>query len=248
MTPRTRACFLPLAAASAVLFALPLQIRAESFLLDFGAAATTTINGPSPDDPLNFWNNITDVIGTNSAGQLLNLVTTTNAASDIDFLMVARFNGSNTNGTLASTLFPMDATRDSLFGNSETFGGLTDILPVFKFAALDPVKTYDFTFYASRGGVADNRETLYTVTGISTNSAVLNVANNIDTTVSLSGISPSPSGEITISLSRGPNNNNANHFTYMGVLRMDAVPEPGVGVILLLGVVGLFSRRRLQLV
>ena len=103
-------------------------VQAQTFLLDFGAAANnfTTTTGPSPDDPVNFWNNVPEAIGASpTLGGLFDLVTKTNEVSDIDLLMLSRFNGSNLNGTQASSLYPIDATRDSLFGNTEVFGGQT---------------------------------------------------------------------------------------------------------------------------
>jgi hypothetical protein len=228
--------------AAAVLSGATVTASAQTFLLDFGAAATQMDPG---DDPTSTWNNVPDSIATNSAGQVLDLLTTTNTPSDVDLFMVARFNGSNTNGTLASLQYPSDATRDSLFGNTELFGGLTNIFPEFRLTALDPLLTYNFTFYASRTGVGDNRETEYTVTGASSGVVYLNVANNIDNQVTLFGITPTIDGEINIRLTPGPNNTNSNHFTYLGVLRMDAVPEPSCALILASGatLLGLVRRR-----
>jgi hypothetical protein len=134
---------------------------------------------------------------------------------------VSRFHGANENGTLASPLFPTDATRDSLYGNTEVWNGLTNITPIFKLTGLDPALVYQFTFYASRIGATDNRETGYTVTGLSSAFAVLDAANNVTNTTVVSGIRPSASGEITISLTPTANNNNLNHFTYLGVMKME---------------------------
>jgi hypothetical protein len=59
----------------------------------------------------------------------------------------------------------VNATRDSLFGNTEVFNNLSNIFPQFKLTNLDSTKAYNFTFYASRTGVGDVRETGDTVTG-----------------------------------------------------------------------------------
>jgi hypothetical protein len=235
---------LPLACMALVFSAaISASAATQTFLLDFGAAPTPMDPG---DDPAFTWNNVPDSIATNNAGQVLNLLTVENAATDVDLLMIARFNGSNTNGTLASSLYPTDATRDSLFGNTELFGTLSNVFPEFKLTSLDPLLTYDFTFYASRTGVGDNRETQYTVTGASSGIVFLNVANNIDNQVTLFGMVPDAFGEINIRLTPGPNNNNSNHFTYLGVLKIDAIPEPS-SVLLLLGgmtFMGLKRKRR----
>lgn len=201
------------------------QTGLQSFLLDFGAASTPTTNGPAPGDPLNQWNNVTEAVGTSATGQLSNLVTTLSVVTDIGLEMINRFNSANENGTASSATFPAYATRDSLFGNTETFNSLSNIFPSFKFTNLNPLRTYSFTFYASRAGVADNRETGYTVTGLNSGFAALNAANNADATILVAGITPDVSGAITISLAPTASNSSPNHFTYLGALRMDAVPE-----------------------
>ncbi|HPM84029.1 MAG TPA: GDSL-type esterase/lipase family protein [Candidatus Anammoximicrobium sp.] len=200
------------------------EIRAQVILVDFGSAATPTTTGPSPDDPANAWNNVTDAIGTAVGAQLRNLVTTENVATSVSLVILNRFGGANTNGTLASPLFPADATRDSLFGNTETFNGLANVFPSFKLTGLDPMRTYDFTFYASRLGVTDNRETGYTVTGFNSGFIALNAAANVDKSVTLTDMVPTAAGEITISLAPTAANNNANHFTYLGVLKIEPTP------------------------
>jgi hypothetical protein len=201
------------------------QTGVQTFLFDFGAAAAITTNGAAPADPENHWNNITEIIGTSGSGQLSNLVTTWGASADIGLAMISRFNGANQNGTLASTVFPPNATRDSLFGNTEPFGGQSNLFPSFKLTRLNPARTYTFTFYASRLGVTDNRETGYTVVGQNSGWAVLDASNNQDATVMVPAIIPDALGEITISLAPTTNNNSPNHFTYLGAMRVDAVPQ-----------------------
>jgi hypothetical protein len=200
------------------------QGLAQTFLIDFGAAALTTEHGPAPDDPVYYWNNVTDAIGSSSTAQLPNLVTTLNATSVVNFVMVSRFNGANEVGTLEPTLFPTDATRDSLYGNTELWGTLENIFPSFKLTGLDSQTVYDLTFYASRTQVTDNRETGYTIVGATTEFAAFDPANNVAGFVTVSNLVPSAAGEITISLAPTANNNNGNHFTYIGVLKIDAIP------------------------
>jgi len=200
------------------------EIRPQAILLDFGASATPTGTGPSPDDPANAWNNVTDSIGAAVGAQVRNLVTTENAPTGISLVILSRFNGANTNGTLASTQFPADATRDSLFGNTETFSGLANVFPSFKLTGLDPSLTYDFTFYASRTGVTDNRETGYTATGFNSGFVALNASGNVDKSATLTDMVPTAAGEITISLAPTASNNNANHFTYLGVMKLEPSP------------------------
>ncbi len=188
-------------------------------LVDFGADGTPTDVGNTQPSP--FWNNITATIGTSATAGVTNLVTTNGTASTATFQMVSRFNGANANGATTATVFPTTATQDSLFGNTEAFSGLANIKPAFKLTGLDPANVYSFTFYGSRTGVTDNRETRYTVTGTVSASADLNAANNTNNIVSVSGVRPTAAGEVTVELNPGPNNNNANHFTYLGAMRVE---------------------------
>jgi len=196
------------------------QVLPEVLLFDFGSGGT-----PTTDDPINTWNNITESVGASDSGQLLNLMTTDGRTTEIDLVMLSRFNGANQSGTLEFDRFWTDATRDSLFGNTETFSGRSDVFPSFKLTGLDPLLTYDFTFYASRMGIRDNRETGYTLTGANTGFAALDVAANIENVVTATGIEPDAAGEITISLAPTANNNNAYHFTYLGVMKVEPTPE-----------------------
>jgi hypothetical protein len=121
---------------------------------------------------------------------------------------------------MVSEIFPPNATRDSLYGNTEIFNEITNIFPRFKLTGLDPALSYNLTFYASRTGVGDNRSKLYTVEGATTATATLNVANNISNVVTVAAFAPDALGEITIGLTPAPANNNGNHFTYLGVLKV----------------------------
>lgn len=201
------------------------QAGEPSFLIDFGSSGSQTLRGPAPGDPFNSWNNVTEVIGGSDTGALSNLVTTTSAPTEVALVMLSRFNGANTDGVTASTVFPASASRDSLFGNTEMFGGVANIFPRFKLTGLNPDREYTLTFYASRNGVSDNRETSYTVTGASGGYAALNAANNVDGTAVVAGMQPDAQGTITVSLAPTTNNNNGNHFTYLGAMRIDVAPE-----------------------
>lgn len=194
-------------------------VRTPRVLIDFGAAGAPTTQGT--DDPFHHWNNVSGTIGSTDTGTLPGLVMTDGTATAFALEMVSRFNGVNENGTLTLPSYPPSATRDSLFGNTEVFSGLENITPIFKLTGLEPGTDYDLTFYASRLGVGDNRETRYTVTGATEAIADLNVANNEDQVATVTGLRPAAAGEITIALTPGPNNDNGNHFTYLGILQLD---------------------------
>jgi hypothetical protein len=204
-----------------LLILLGRSISAQTYLIDFGGANITT-RGPIPDDPNNYWNNVVVAVGTTTNGVVTNLVSSLNSTSSISLVMISRFNGNNENGAQVSSVYPVDATRDSLYGNTEPFNNLSNIFPSFKLTGLDPATKYTPTFYASRTGVSDIRETDYTVTGASSGLATLDAANNIDLSASVADISPDGAGEIRIDLTPSANNNNGNHFTYLGVLQVNS--------------------------
>ncbi len=205
-------------------------------LLDFGAGGSPTLE-QEPEAPLG-WNNVLTAVGADNAGSLPGLVSTNGTATTAGFQMVSRFNGANLNGTTASTAFPASATRDSLFGNTAAFSGLSDVLPVFKLTGLDPNYRYGFAFFASRTGVTDNRETRYTVRGASEAVVDLDAANNVDGFVATPALRPDAAGEISVALTAGPNNNNGNRFTYLGVMRVDFTPVVPPGILIDFGAVG----------
>jgi lysophospholipase L1-like esterase len=196
------------------------EVRLQVLLFDFGAGSM-----PTEDDPGNIWNNISEGVGGSDSGKLLGLITVDGRTTEIDLVMLSRFNGANQSGTVESALFPANATRDSLYGNTEAFNSLTDIFPSFKLTGLDPLLTYDFTFYASRMGARDNRETGYTITGANSGFAALNATVNTDAFATAIGIEPDAAGEITISIAPNENNNNGNHFTYLGVMKIEPTPD-----------------------
>jgi hypothetical protein len=84
-----------------------------------------------------------------------NLLRTDATSSGISLQMISRFNGANENGTQAGGPYPIDPTRDSLFGNTELFNALENITPIFKLTGLNTNAAYNLQFYASRRGVGD---------------------------------------------------------------------------------------------
>lgn len=208
-----------IAAGAATVINVPV-FEAAVLLFDFGAAATAM---EAADDPTRTWNNITTV-ATTSNGSVPTLVTAGNQPTTAGFQMLSRFNGVNSNGTTASTVFPRDATSDSMFGNTELFNGLANTTPAFKLTGLAVGQAYHFVFYASRTGTSDNRETRYTLTGATTVVTHLQVANNINAVAESPAVRPNAAGEISISLAPGANNNNSNHFTYLGVMKVSPAP------------------------
>jgi hypothetical protein len=162
------------------------------------------------------------------------------------------FTGGNPNGTStpsgdAAATFAPSAMVDNMFTHVGAFGGqATNPKGSLVLTGLDNATAYDFTFFASRMGVTDTRETMYTATGSNSAVTYLNASNNNANITSVAGIYPN-AGSITINVEAGPGNNNgATKFAYIGALRMDytAIPEPTTLGLLGLSGMGLIFRRR----
>ena len=219
---------------------LAASANATTVLIDFGGTTNTT-----PTTGGQSWNNLTSTMGAVVGTPLSNLVATTGTGTGISLSIVSRFNGNNDIGTTSGLApYPSTATGDSLFGNTGSFGAGPNIFPAFRLSGLVVGQSYDLTFFASRTGVSDNRETLYTVTGSTSGSVALNASNNVSNTVTYS-VTPNASGEILINIGPGPNNDNpTTRFTYLNVLEINTVPEPGSLALAGLGGLLLLRRKR----
>ena len=112
------------------------------------------------------------------------------------------------------------------------------------FTGLNPAQAYNFTFFGSRTGVTDNRETEYAVTGSNAGSALLNTSSNISNVAVVSGILPTGAGTIQVVVDPGPNNNNGSLFYYLGALELStSIPEPASILLLMSSVAGLLVCR-----
>ena len=138
------------------------------------------------------------------------------------------FNNINRIGTInpnPQTGFPATSTSDSFFGNVEDFGGQSQPEAQIELGRLNMDKDYKLSFFGSRMDVSDNRETQFIVSGDIVDTLFLNVSNNTDKVVTVT-LKPNTDGRITIHCSPGPNNNNSNHFYYLGAMKMTYDEEP----------------------
>ena len=195
-----------------LLSTLSVITHADTWLFDFGPASQTTASN---------YNNVTNP----GLGSVLNLVNSDNASTGLSLAISVPFNssGTNPNGTTTpapETGFMPDATRDSFFGNVVAFQGKTAPVAQLRLAGLDPAQIYDFTFFASRLGVTDNRQTEYKISGSNSKTGYLNVAGNTSETISLTDIQPATDGSVVLDLAPGPDNTNANKFFYLGAMKV----------------------------
>lgn len=241
-----------LSLAVAGLLAVTSASQAATLFFDFGDGAPTHASDPSsnynsilvaPVDP----NNLI----------ILNAIDSTGAGTGITVQAAGFYSGSNTNGTTAPTgdaaIFNVQATRDNAFGHALAFGSapLTPQATV-QFGGLDASgnTAYNFTIFASRMGVTDNRETQYDLQGANSVTTFLNASANTSEVATASGIIPNANGEITMTLMPGPNNNNGSKFYYLGALRLESanvvIPEPATCGLLMLCALAIVSRRTLR--
>ena len=163
------------------------------------------------------------------------------------------FNGRNSAGLVGTGDAAIFGAQldDSLYGNAGNFGGGVAPNPTVTFSGLDANATYDIVFSASRNNVGDTREGTYTFTGGGTPVVTLFDASNNSTRVgTASGLTADANGQLLLSMTVGPNNNNGTtRFFYLGALQITEtvnapVPEPGSFALASLGGLLMLKRRR----
>lgn len=140
----------------------------------------------------NPWNNITSFTANTV---LSNLKNNNNTASAISLTLQTNWSGTNPNGNNTgnnSGIYP-----DAVMSNS--FFIQDNIQRNILLSGLDPAKTYDFAFYASRLGVGDVRNTIFAV---GSKSVTLNASNNYSTLGKITGIKPAANGQVTININK----------------------------------------------
>jgi hypothetical protein len=204
--------------AMLVLFFSSAVAQADTWLLDFGPSTQTT----TPN-----YNNITN----NGVHSFPGLVNSTGQITNAALAITIPFNISsmNTNGTLTpapEVEFLANATRDSFYGNVVVFQNRTAPNAQLVLSGLDPALLYDFTFFASRMGVTDNRQTEYKISGVNVQTAYLNPSDNTSRVATVAGVQPTPGGTIVLDLQPGPENVNANKFYYLGAMKVVSRAPP----------------------
>ena len=164
------------------------------------------------------------------------LVLTNGYQTDVACTVLARLNAANTYGapspTGAAALFA-PAGVNSAYGNVNPFNSsYSNSHALSRFSGLRPRRRYTFTLYASRVGVSDSRETLYTLTGANSGSAALEARNNSSEVAVVADILPRPDGTVDLRLEPGPNNTSASQFYHLTALKIESVRS---GALLLIG-------------
>ena len=175
------------------------------------------------------WNNISIANAASTDGLTAALIDSNGMSTGVTLTIDDQFNTVNNGGSQspdASLPFPETASRDSFFGSSTLFQGLTEPEGGFILTGLDPSKYYSFIIFASRNNVSDNRETLYTVTGSSTFTETLNPSNNTLDTADIFDVQSNATGEITFRAEAGANNTSGPQWYYLGAIEMTISDTP----------------------
>lgn len=231
--------------AAALLVAVA-QANATTLLFDFGNTGQQTPDSgwnnviyPNPDPPP-VVDPVVDSNGNVVAGVTLEV-------TDQFFINgpPSQLGSESPSGDAAA--FPVSATDDYFFGHTGPFAGGPDAsTAAFKLTGLDQGLSYDFTFFSSRVGVGDLRETAYSVAGLNSGNGLLEAANNDSEILEIGGIFPDANGEITVSVAAGPNNSNGLQFYYVNLMQVTTIPEPASLGLVALTCVGLLSGARRQ--
>jgi hypothetical protein len=213
--------------SAAVGIATTFSVRANMLFFDFGDSTLMTSGN---------WNNLVHTNATLTPGPpIANAIDSLGNFTGISLSANGFNTGDNTAGTTtpggAAAIFASTATQDSLFGHTVVFNGQGPLpLATLSLGGLDGSGNtlYSFTFFASRTGVSDDRETQYQVVGSTSGYSLLDAANNTSNVAIVSGIVPNPDGSLLVNISPGPNNNNSSGFFYLGAMEItiSEVPEP----------------------
>lgn len=157
--------------------------------------------------------------------------------TEIAIVLSDEFNGTNTSGASSTTTIlemPSDVSKSCLWGYAlgnfdnqaqQPTGG-------FAISHLNKNLAYDFTFFGSRTGSSDNRETAYTLTGKYTHAGYLDAASNSMNTVTVKNVRPNDNGQILLTVSPGEENTNVNRFYYINALQIEGYEStPSTGTI-----------------
>lgn len=179
---------------------------------------------------VNFGNSIVSAPAWNSITPGNKMIASLKDASgnptEIAMVLSDDFNGTNTSGASSTTTIldmPSDVSKSCLWGYAlgnfdnqaqQPTGG-------FAISHLNKNLAYDFTFFGSRSGSNDNRETAYMLTGKYTHAGYLDAASNSTNTVTVKNVRPNDNGQILLTVSPGEENTNVNRFYYINAMQIE---------------------------
>ncbi len=193
--------------------------------------SNTTFN---PDPPT--WNNVLSA----SPNGTISLLDETGASTGWDFTTenMGSFNANGSDST-PSGIFPTAVTTTSL---EVLLAGVGTPVEFATLTGLTPGQEFNFRFYGSKDGAANNTADM-TITGSNAlTSAPWSAPSNSGPVLSLDGILADSSGEISFSMTQLTGNSQDRNF--IGVLEITQVPEPSTFALFAGAALGLVARRR----
>lgn len=197
-----------------LVFPLSASAQNDTVLIDFGSSSAITPGA---------WNNVTSYTG----GQIIGMLNSKGLNTQLNLQITDPFTGINTSGTTnpdPALGIPASAAGDNFFGNTVLFSGVTEPTGGVTISGLNPAKTYTVVLFASRVAT-DNRQTQYVVSGNIHDTLLLNVSSNTNQ-LATTTLAPSGSGEIQITASPGPANDNTYGFFYLSAMKLIYAHEP----------------------
>ena len=239
--------------------------QAQTVLIDFGSDSTYRgVTAPSPDTNGNYWNST-------AYGFIGNLVTTTNAATTIDWAPDGLGGVDSYNGIAGATTDPVTvgeiaAAQTILDGGSLVTFNIagaamdyyqsndgTNSVGRFQIQQVSAGQAYDLTFYGAKQYTGANTQTKYSVFDDNTYS---NLLGSVTLTHGDGGANANINNVATLAGLIGPSNlNNIFYIQWEGVavttegyinaMSITAVPEPAtLGLLAGAGVLALLFRKR----
>jgi len=196
-----------LGAMQVIYDAIPVIVETDTIIIDMGDRVS--------EAPINNLANPT-------TGMIFDLTTMKGNLSGYSLSVTDAFNNINRTGSTnpdPALGFPSTVTEDSFFGSITPFGGREEPTGAVTIEGLNPAEVYTFDIFAARAGATDIREAQYVVSGLGTDTLLLNATDNDSMLVSTT-MTPDATGAITITASTGPNNDNGSGFYFMGAVRM----------------------------
>lgn len=150
----------------------------------------------------------------NAGVSLANLRATDGTVTTATITLLDAWENTNTGGAVTgnnSGVFP-----DNVMSTTYYFSA--SIPKNVRISGLSPAKKYNLTFFGSRGGVSDNRTTIY---GASGKTGSLNAAGNTTNTVKITDLVPNSLGNIDFTVSKG----SGASYAYLNAMVIESYVE-----------------------
>ncbi len=170
------------------------------------------------------WNNLTHIADAYPLprGTIADLIAKDGKATDVNFVYVTAFGSSGARHTSGPTVtsipdfeMPAGVSQQGFYGVNAGGGSA-----VFRFQGLRDGQEYDLCFFGSRMGQSNNQQTQYKVNGANEVIALLDTHNNDSQIACANAVIPDANGNITITVTKGPTNNNGSGVYTINALRL----------------------------